>query len=285
MKDNVFYPQGSLNFNGNLMNLAQPRVMGILNITPDSFFEDSRANGMQSALDKAGQMIEHGASILDIGGVSTRPGASSISEQEEADRILPVIENLAQHFDTVLSIDTWRASIAKQAVGAGAGMINDISGGTFDAEMLQTVASLNVPYCLMHTQGTPEQMQQNPVYKDVVSEILHFLSGQVQKLRNMGMHDIIIDPGFGFGKTLEHNYQLLNGLAQFQLLECPVLVGFSRKSMINKVLGTSPADALNGTTALHVLALERGASILRVHDVKEAVEAVKIVNFARSTER
>jgi dihydropteroate synthase len=272
----MLHPQSTLNFKGRILTLERPLVMGILNVTPDSFFEGSRVQG-NGLLATAERMLEEGADILDIGGMSSRPGAELITEEEELGRILPAIEALHSHFpQAILSVDTIRASVARQAVEAGASMVNDISAGRLDEAMYETVAALRVPYVLMHMQGTPRNMQQNPHYEDVVIEILDFFIREMGKLRELGIHDIILDPGFGFGKTLAHNYELLKGMQVFQILEAPVLAGLSRKSMITRLLGVNPSEALNGTTALHMAALQNGAKILRVHDVKEAVEVVKI---------
>jgi dihydropteroate synthase len=223
-------------------------------------------------------MLTDGADILDIGGVSTRPGAEAVGEEEELARVTPAIEAIAKRFpEAILSIDTFRAKVAKEAVQAGAGVINDVSAGRFDAEMYATVAQLQVPYILMHMQGTPANMQHNPQYDNIVLEVLDYLVTEVAKLRALGLNDIILDPGFGFGKTVEHNFQLLQGLDALKITGLPVLAGLSRKSMICRTLNIKPSDALNGTTALNTIALMQGAKILRVHDVKEAVECVKLV--------
>lgn len=273
----MLHPQRTLNCKGRLLTLDRPLVMGILNLTPDSFFEGSRVQNGGGLLARAEQMLAEGADILDIGGMSSRPGSDVISQEEELKRVLPAIEALHRHFpQAILSVDTVRASVARQAVEAGASLVNDISAGRLDEAMYETVAALRVPYVLMHMQGTPRTMQQDPHYDDVVVEILDFFIAEMEKLRALGVHDIILDPGFGFGKTLAHNYELLRGMQAFQILEAPVLAGLSRKSMITRLLGVSPAEALNGTTALHLAALQNGARILRVHDVKEAVEVVKI---------
>lgn len=251
--------------------------MGILNLTPDSFFAGSRAVGMEDALKKAEAMLAQGADLLDVGGMSTRPGAGDVEQEEEMRRTLPVIEAICAHFpDALVSVDTVRSSVARRAVEAGACMVNDISAGRLDPAMYETVAGLHVPYVLMHMQGTPRTMQKNPQYGDVVTEVLDFLIAELGKLRALGVADVIVDPGFGFGKTLAQNYELMRGLRAFQILEAPVLAGVSRKSMITRLLGVSAEEALNGTTALHMAALCKGASILRVHDVREAVETVQI---------
>ncbi|NDG53026.1 MAG: dihydropteroate synthase [Flavobacteriia bacterium] len=269
----------SINCKGQLISFEQPKVMGILNLTPDSFFDGGKLKTDKELLSQASKFLKDGATFLDIGGVSTKPGAAEVNEQEELNRVIPAIEKILKEFpEALVSIDTFRASVAKSAVNCGASLINDISGGDFDELMFETVRELQVPYILMHIEGTPQTMQQNPTYKDVVGDVIFKLSQKVEKLRYLGVNDIIIDPGFGFGKTVEHNYQLLKNLLEFQLLNAPVLVGVSRKSMINKVLHTKPETALNGTTALNTLAIINGASILRVHDVKEASEVVKIVD-------
>ncbi len=270
-------PQSTINLRGHLLDLTTPQVMGILNLTPDSFFPGSRMQGTDALLEKAEQMLSEGASILDLGGMSSRPGAEMISEEEELRRVVPAIEALVRRFpDALLSVDTVRSRVARESVQAGAAMINDISAGRLDPAMYETVASLRVPYVLMHMKGMPDTMQKDPVYEDVLIEVMDFLIAELGKLRDLGIHDVILDPGFGFGKTVAHNYELLKNLSTFQILERPLLVGISRKSMITRVLGVSPAEALNGTTALHMVALQEGAKILRVHDVKEAVEVVRV---------
>jgi len=270
--------QSTLNCRGQLLDLSKPVVMGILNVTPDSFFDGGRYTDEVSILKQAEKMLAEGAAILDLGGASSRPGAAEVSEKEELERIIPVIEVIKSHFsEVIISIDTCRAGVAKAAVGAGASMVNDISGGQFDAKMFETVAGLGVPYILMHIQGTPDTMQQNPHYEDVVTEVLDFFIEKIEKLRTLGVKDIVLDPGFGFGKTVEHNFQLLKNLHIFGSgTGLPVLAGISRKSMICKVLKVNPEHALNGTTALHIVALQQGAKILRAHDVREAVEVIKL---------
>lgn len=257
--------------------------MGVLNATPDSFFSGSRASQLDEALKAAEHMLNSGADILDIGGQSTRPGAEWISAEEERMRVIPVIDAVATRFpDAMISVDTFYAAIAADGVSAGAGIVNDVSAGGIDKDMFSTVARLRVPYVLMHMQGTPETMQQNPQYDDVVNDTLRMLSGKLQQLRKLGVADVWIDPGFGFGKTLEHNYQLLKRLNEFSVLDSAILAGVSRKGMIWKLLGTSPDAALNGTSVVNTIALLNGASLLRVHDVKEAREVMKIVSFAQS---
>lgn len=263
---------------GQLLDISTPIVMGILNLTPDSFYDGGRYTGEAAMLRQVEKMLKAGASILDIGGASSRPGAVTVTASEELSRVLPVIGLILKQFpDTILSIDTWRASVASAAIEAGAAIVNDISAGEMDSSMAKTVSNLKVPYILMHIQGQPDTMQQNPQYEDVVQEVLDFFIKKVAMLRGLGVHDIILDPGFGFGKTVEHNYALLRNLHVFSnVLGLPVLAGISRKSMICKPLGVNPNAALNGTTALHMVALQQGASVLRVHDVREAVEVVTL---------
>lgn len=259
-----------------LLDLQTPAVMGILNCTPDSFFEGSRIQE-ETLLETANRMLEDGAEVLDVGGMSTRPGAEAVSVQEEMDRVLPAIELLAKQFPhATLSIDTYRSEVARAALDAGAFWVNDISAGELDPNMFSLVAERNCPYVLMHMQGIPVSMQKDPHYRAVTADVMAYLFNKLQELRKLGITDLVVDPGFGFGKALHHNYQMLRNLETFQQLNVPVLVGVSRKSMINKVLGTWPEDALNGTSILHAFALERGAQILRVHDVKEARQAVQL---------
>ncbi|MCK9423670.1 MAG: dihydropteroate synthase [Bacteroidales bacterium] len=266
--------------NGRVLDLTSPVVMGILNVTPDSFFDGGRYLSLDDQLKRAEQMIADGAAIIDIGAVSTRPGSKEVSREEEMERLLPPLKAIRHHFSgCFISVDTYRAPVAKVMVENGADIINDIYGGRFDEEMLQTIAGLNVPYILMHMKGTPETMQKNPEYSDVVAEITYFFEQQLARCREAGVRQVIIDPGFGFGKTVEHNFSLLSHLDTFQSLEVPILAGLSRKSMINKALQIKPQEALNGTTVLNTVALLKGADILRVHDVKEAVEAVKLVRL------
>ena len=256
--------------------------MGILNATPDSFHASSRVH-VDSALHLAERMLNEGAAVLDIGGASSRPGSAEVDAAEELRRVLPVIAAVHARFpEALISVDTWRAAVAREAVGAGAGLVNDIGAGLLDPEMLRTVATLNVPYIAMHMQGTPATMQQAPHYGDVAAEVTHFLSERLHACHAAGIADVLVDPGFGFGKTTGHNYALLRELPRMVALGAPVLVGVSRKRMINEVLGTSPADALNGTTVLNTLALLGGAAVLRVHDVREAVQCVQLVQAFRS---
>jgi len=268
-----------INVNGKLMDLSQPQVMGILNVTPDSFYAGSRGVAERDIIDRLRQMTDEGASIIDIGAYSSRPDADDVSTEEEMARLRHALNLVRQHQpDAVVSVDTFRADVARMCVEEyGVAMVNDISAGEMDDEMFPTIARLGVPYIAMHMKGTPQTMQINPQYEHFLKEIFYFFSEKVQKLRDLGVKDIIIDPGFGFGKSIEHNYQLMNHLEEFKLFGLPLLVGISRKSMIYKLLGTTPEEALNGTTVLNTIALQKGAHILRVHDVKAAVEAVKIV--------
>ena len=260
-----------------LFSPAFPAVMGILNATPDSFHAESRVD-VDSALALAEKMIHEGAMILDIGGQSSRPGSVEGTAQEEMERVLPVIDAVHRNFPEVLiSVDTWRASVAREAVQHGASLVNDIGAGLLDEAMLTTVAQLGVPYIAMHMQGTPATMQHAPRYTDVAAEVTYFLSERLNAAHKAGIADVIVDPGFGFGKDTEHNFALLRGMERIAALGMPVLVGFSRKRMINEVLGIKPAEALNGTTVLNTIALLNGASILRVHDVKQARECVALV--------
>jgi dihydropteroate synthase len=259
-----------------LVPFHPPLVMGILNATPDSFHADSRVN-VDAALRLAGQMLNEGAAILDIGGMSTRPVSQEVEQDEELRRVIPVIEAIHQHFPSAwISIDTYRSAVAKMAVEAGAGMVNDIGAGLMDTAMLPTVAGLSVPYVAMHMQGTPRTMQQAPQYTDVVAEVTYFLSERLRACRAAGIADVIIDPGFGFGKTTAQNYRMLRELDRMAALDAPLLVGVSRKRMINEVLGTTPTEALNGTSVVNTLALMGGAAVLRVHDVREALEVVRL---------
>jgi dihydropteroate synthase len=264
--------------NGRLLDLSQPVVMGILNLTPDSFFDGGKYTHIDSIVQQAEKMLQEGATILDLGGASSRPGAKEVSEDEELSRVMPATTRIAQDFpQAILSIDTWRSAVAREAVQAGAHIVNDISGGRQDTDLFQTVGALQVPYVLMHMLGTPQTMQQNPHYEDVVTEVLDFFIQKIALLRAAGVKDIVLDPGFGFGKTVEQNYTLLKHLHVFEkVLELPVLAGLSRKSMICKPLGISPENALNGTTALHMVALQHGARILRAHDVREAKEVIQL---------
>lgn len=268
-----------INVNGQLMDLSTPQVMGILNVTPDSFYSNSRKQTEAEIAERAAQIVAEGGSIIDIGAYSSRPNAEHISAEEEMDRLrkgLTVVRR--EQPDAVISVDTFRADVARMCVEEyGVAIINDIAAGEMDADMFRTVADLRVPYIIMHMQGTPQNMQLHPHYDHVVKEVMYYFSEKVARLRDLGARDIILDPGFGFGKTLDHNYELLAGMEELSSFGLPVLVGVSRKSMIYKLLGGTPAEALNGTSIIDTLCLMKGADILRVHDVKEAVEAVRIV--------
>lgn len=267
----------TINCNGKLINLNQPKIMGILNITPDSFFDGGKHNNEKGILLHVEKMLQEGATFIDIGAYSSRPGAVHISEKEELERMLPIVKSIIRTFpEAILSIDTFRSEIAKASVQEGAAIINDISSGELDTKMLSTIGDLQVPYIMMHMQGTPQNMQANPTYNNVTQDVLFYFSKKVAEARSHGINDVIIDPGFGFGKTITHNYQLLNELELLRNAELPVLIGLSRKSMIYKVLDTTPEHALNGTIALNFLALHKGTQILRVHDVKEAKECVTL---------
>ncbi|MBI2969102.1 MAG: dihydropteroate synthase [Bacteroidetes bacterium] len=267
-----------INCKGRLLEFKRPLIMGIVNVTPDSFYGKSRFTTVDEAVAGAGRIIEEGGDIIDIGGCSTRPGVKPADEKSEKERVIPVIEAVSKKFPgAVISVDTFRSAIASLAVVAGAAMVNDISGGTMDPAMYDTVSSLRVPYILTHIQNRPENMQEDPHDSDVVNEIIDFLVLRVSLLRKAGIADIILDPGFGFGKTVEHNYEILRRLNDFRIFSMPVLAGLSRKSMINRVAGIKPEDALAGTSALHAVALINGADILRVHDVREAVQVVKVM--------
>ncbi|MFN0216435.1 MAG: dihydropteroate synthase [Saprospiraceae bacterium] len=263
---------------GRLLDLSRPIVMGILNVTPDSFFDGGQYLNATSILDQVEKMLRDGAAIIDIGGASSRPGSVVVSESEELERIIPNIELVQKKFPkAVISVDTWRANVAIAAVRVGAQIVNDISAGSLDPKMFESVAKLGSPYILMHMQGSPDMMQQNPHYEDVVTEILDFFIQKTEVLRAHGVKDIILDPGFGFGKTVEHNFELLKNLHVFEnVLGMPVLAGLSRKSMICKPLKIKPEEALNGTSALHMVALQQGARILRAHDVREAMEVIHL---------
>ncbi len=279
-KDRIFYPNQVYEFGGKSLDLSAPTVMGILNVTPDSFYAGSRTDE-STVIERAAAMIQAGANILDIGGYSSRPGASHIDEQEELDRVLPAVKLVARNFpNAIISVDTFRSSVAARAIDLGAFMINDISGGNLDQEMFTLVSSQNVPYVLMHMQGTPQTMQTEPAYDDVVEEVVGELFTKAIKLTNDGANQLILDPGFGFGKTLQHNFALLNQLHKTVKIGYPVLTGFSRKSMISRFLGISASESLNGTSILNTLALEKGSKILRVHDVREAIQCVKLWSAA-----
>ena len=280
-KDTFFRKKETINAGGKLIDLGTPKVMGIINLTPDSFYAGSRKPLLNDALQQASKMLTDGAAFLDIGAYSSRPGAKDITEQEEMDRLLPVVELLSANYpQAVLSVDTFRSQVAEAAVNAGAQIINDISGGQLDENMFDTVARLQVPYILMHMKGNPQTMNRQARYKDIFAEVLGYFAEKCHQLRQLGVHDIIIDPGFGFAKMPDQSYTLLSRLQEFNVLQLPILAGVSRKRMVYSVTGGTADDALNGTTALNTIALTHGANILRVHDVKEAVEAVKIYLMA-----
>ena len=264
---------------GKLIDLTKPKIMGILNLTPDSFYDGGLFNNTDLALAQTEKMLLEGATFIDVGGASSKPGAVEISIDEELARVLPIIEEIQKRFpEAIISIDTYRSVVAQQAVDTGAAIVNDISGGNLDAKMLGTVGALGgVPYIAMHMQGKPQNMQDNPSYDNVLVEMRSFFAAKIDEAHKVGIHDIIIDPGFGFGKTLDHNYSLLKNLSSMQMDGIPMLIGLSRKSMIHKLLEIEAADALNGTTVLNTIALQQGAQILRVHDVKEAQQAIHLI--------
>lgn len=273
-----------INVNSSLLDLSQPRVMGILNVTPDSFYAGSRTQTEAEIVRRVRQIVSEGAAIIDIGAYSSRPNADNVSAREEMERLRMGLKILFEiQPDAVVSVDTFRADVARMCVEEyGVAIINDIAAGEMDANMFHTVAALNVPYIMMHMQGTPQSMQQHPHYDNLLKEVFLYFARKVQQLRDLGVKDIILDPGFGFGKTMEHNYELLSHLEEFRIFELPLLVGVSRKSMIYRLLDITPQEALNGTTVLDTICLLKGADILRVHDVKEAVETVRIVQAMRN---
>jgi dihydropteroate synthase len=279
-KNTVLPVETTLQSRGRLLDISTPVVMGILNATPDSFYNQGRDSDTDSILRNAERMLGEGAKILDVGGASTKPGSTIIAVDEELKRVIPVIEALHKRFPEVwMSVDTYHSKVAMEAVNTGASIINDVSSGSIDSNMIATVAQLQVPYIAMHMQGTPATMQQNPQYSNVALDVLNYLRGIIDQCEAAGIKDIIIDPGFGFGKTLEHNYELLRNMHTLRILGKPILAGISRKGMIWKALGTTPEEVLNGTTALHMVALQQGANILRVHDVKEAMETIKLYKW------
>ncbi len=277
-KNNKQIPMFTLNCKGRLLAFDRPLIMGIINTTPDSFYEGSRHGETDDVLRTAERMLRSRATILDIGGQSTRPGSRWLDADEELMRVMPAVEAIATHFpEAIISIDTFHALVARRAVEAGASIVNDISAGSMDDQLISTVAELQVPYVLMHMQGTPRDMQQSPQYKNVVTEVVDFLAAKTTLLRDAGIRDIILDPGFGFGKTIDHNFQLLRQADVFKSMGMPLLAGLSRKSTIYKTLGITADEAVNGTTVLNTIALMKGADILRVHDVKEARECVLLL--------
>ena len=268
----------TINCKGNLIDLLTPKVVGLINLTPDSFYDGGKLSSEKEIIQQAKKMLEEGATFLDLGGYSSRPGAKFVSEADELNRILPVVKLLIKEFPTVnLSIDTFRSPIAKKCLENGACMINDISAGLLDPNMLEVIANYQVPLVMMHMRGNPETMMLNTNYKDLTNEVLYFFSERISKARSLGINDIIVDPGFGFSKKLDQNFELFNDLELFSSLKTPVLVGISRKSMIQKKINASAKESLNGTTALHAIALQKGVSILRVHDVKEAFETISLL--------
>ncbi len=267
----------TINCKGQLIDLTEPKVMGILNVTPNSFFDGGKHSDLKAILSQVEKMLSEGATFIDIGGYSSKPSAEFVSEDEELERLLPVVQQIVREFPTaILSIDTFRSKVAQATIENGAAIINDISAGKLDDKMLQTVAQLQVPYIMMHMKGTPQTMQSMAQYGNIIKEMVFYFSERVAQARSLGINDIIIDPGFGFAKTIQQNFEVLNKLELFQMLELPLLAGVSRKSMIYKTLETTPEFALNGTTSLNTIALLKGAKILRVHDVKEAVECVTL---------
>ena len=267
----------TINVGGRLVSLDDPQVMGILNVTPDSFFATSRCRSEEEIRQRVCQIRQEGATMVDIGAYSSRPGAEDVTKDEELRRLLPAIDIVREEWpEAIISVDTFRAEVARRAVEAGADIINDISGGEMDPDMFSAVADMHMPYILMHMQGTPQDMQKAPHYDNLMCEVFRSLGERVELLHEKGVADVIVDPGFGFGKSMTQNYEMMSRLDEFHLLGCPVLVGVSRKSMIYRLLDSTPEESLNGTTALNTIALMKGASILRVHDVREAVEAVKI---------
>ena len=268
----------TINCKGNLIDLSTPKVMGVINLTPDSFYDGGKLTSEKEILLQANKMLQEGATFLDLGAYSSRPGAQFVSEKEEIHRLLPVIKILLNEFpETLLSIDTFRSNVANESIYAGASLINDISAGTLDDHMFKIIAQHQVPYVMMHMRGTPETMMQNTDYRDLTKEVIYYFSERIAKARSFGINDLIADPGFGFSKTLDQNYELFNDLELFRHLNVPLLIGISRKSMIQKKIKTTAADSLNGTTALHAIAIQKGVSILRVHDVKEAFETINLL--------
>ena len=281
MLSNIETPQDTFflkNKSEFLLNLDEPIIMGILNVTPDSFFDGGKYLSDEAIIKKVNSMEYDGVNIIDIGGCSTRPNAEKVTEEEELKRVTPIIKLIKHNFPNLLiSVDTFRSNVAKQSVEAGADLVNDISGGTMDKEMFKTIAKLNVPYILTHIKGTPQNMQDNPSYSNVVEDVKTYFSEKIKELELLGFNQIILDLGFGFGKTVKHNYELLNNVEKFKSFKLPILTGISRKSMINKVLEINPDEALNGTSVLNTVALMKGSNILRVHDVKEAKECINLV--------
>ena len=267
----------TINCKGQIIDLSTPKIMGILNITPNSFYDGGKYSLENNAIAQVEKMLKEGATFIDIGAYSSKPNAEFVSEEEELNRIIPVVKTLIKEFpESLLSIDTFRSTVAQECINNGAALINDISAGSLDEKMMGVIASNNVPYIMMHLRGTPQTMQDQTNYEHIINEILTYFSDKVNKARSLGINDLIIDPGFGFAKTTDQNYEILSNLEQFKMLELPILAGVSRKSMIYKTLDTSPEEALNGTTVLNTIAITKGATIIRVHDVKEAMECVKL---------
>ena len=282
-KDKVFYSKKTWNIQGKILDFSSPIVMGILNITPDSFFDGGRYSNERKVLDRASQIIQEGAGIIDVGGYSTRPGASDVSQEEELSRVVPVIKMISKEFpEAIISIDTFRAEVAKRSIEAGAKIINDVSGGSLDKGMFPIIQEYNVPYILMHMRGTPQNMNKYATYSNLLSELVEYFQKKILELQSLGINNIAIDPGFGFAKTKEHNFELLKNLNYLKITKMPILVGVSRKSMVYKTLNVELEASLNGTTVLNTIALINGADILRVHDVKECVQAVKLVKSVYS---
>lgn len=283
-KSTIFSQKTLLNCRGRLLDLAIPRVMGIINVTPDSFYTSSTAHNEKELLSLAEKMLRDGAAVLDVGGLSSRPGAEIIPEAEELKRVIPAIHSIHNRFpEALISVDTWRSKVGEEAYQAGAAILNDISAGQWDENIFAVAAKRKMPYILMHMKGTPQNMQHDPRYDDVTKEVFDFMKEKLLLLRGLGVNDVILDPGFGFGKTVAHNFQLLNQLEAFKILGAPLLAGISRKSMICKILKVSPDHALNGTTALHAVALLNGVNLLRTHDVKEAIEVIELMKMLNVT--
>ena len=279
-KDKVFYSKNTLNINGNLLDLSSPKIMGILNVTDDSFYDGGKYLNENEIFLQAETLISDGADIIDVGGYSSRPGAKHINEELETERVLRginIIRNVSK--DIAVSVDTFRANVARKAIEAGAGLVNDISGGNLDKKMIQTISDYNVSYIVMHLVGTPQNMTKNVVYENILIEMINYFSKKLKKLTQFGIKDVIIDVGFGFSKTTPQNYTLLSNLECFRFLNSPLLIGISRKSMVYKVLKISPEEALNGTSVLHAISLLKGAGIIRAHDVKEAKEVINLINL------
>lgn len=282
-KDSIFWPKPSLNIKGKLYDFPRPLIMGILNINSESFYDGGRYEEQETIFRQVEKMLREGADIIDIGASSSKPGASVVDSKEEIKRLTPVLKMMKEKFpEALISVDSFYSETARAAADIGADIINDISGATLDPLMMKTMGELGLPFIMMHMQGNPQTMQKAPKYDNLMGEICSFFSGQIKRLEDAGVNDIVLDPGFGFGKTLEHNYQILSSLEEFHLFQKPLLLGLSRKSMIYKLLETDAENALNGTTVVNTMALEKGAHILRVHDVKAAKEASKIVTFTQN---